>query len=66
MAFRILACTKEKAIGTKLISPIKSIKFLQVASGFVDNTTHWNIDITRSLSEGDTGEIINNKATRAA
>jgi hypothetical protein len=62
----ILSCMKEKAIGARLTSPNKTINVSQVASGFVDDITHWNIDMVRSLSTGDTGDMINNETTQAA
>jgi hypothetical protein len=62
----ILSCMKEKAIGANLISPDKNFAVSQVASGFVDDITHWNIHMSRSLIEGDTTETINAETTTAA
>jgi hypothetical protein len=62
----ILSCMKEKAIGANLISPNRQVTVEQVASGFVDDITHWNIDMKRSLTTGDTPEIIIDETTCAA
>jgi hypothetical protein len=62
----ILSCMKEKAIGANIISPNRQFTVHQVASGFVDDITHWNIDMTRSLSTGDDNQIISDETKQAA
>jgi ribonuclease HI len=62
----ILSCMEEKAIGAKLMSPNGKIRVSQLSSGFVDDITHWNIDMERSLASGDNSAIINEETTVAA
>jgi ribonuclease HI len=55
-----------KAIGARLLSPDGKIRVSQLSSGFVDDITHWNIDMERSLASGDNGEVIKDETTVAA
>jgi hypothetical protein len=62
----ILSCLGEKAIGANLMSPGGRIRVTQMASGFVDDITHWNIDMERSLSSRDNNDVITKETTEAA
>jgi hypothetical protein len=57
---------EEKAIGARLMSPDGKIRVSQLSSGFVDDITHWNIDMERSLASGDNSKMIKEETTVAA
>jgi hypothetical protein len=48
------------------MEPDGHIRVSQLASGFVDDITHWNIDMERSLTSGDNSEMIQTETTVAA
>jgi hypothetical protein len=62
----ILSFMPEVSAGSSLTNPTTSISVHQTSSGFVDDITHWNIDILKSLTQPQTPQEIIAETTNTA
>ena len=62
----LLAQMHHKSQGAKLTDPDNNILHQQYASGFVDDITHWNIDIRKSLLTPESTESLHKSTTETA